>query len=322
MSASSTTRSGFAAIVGAPNAGKSTLTNRLVGEKVSIVTHKVQTTRFQIRAIALLDTSEGNRAQVVLVDTPGIFAPRKQDRLAKSMVHAAWSGADDANAVVHVVDAGAWYRHNRNEGSAQDRLASEDTERVMAGLSQRERKGVLVLNKIDTIPTEETLPIIAHFDQAGGYERIFVVSATKGDGIDDLATYLADAMPEGPLLYPEDQAADIPMRLMAAEITREKLFLRLHDELPYASMVETEKWTDRKDGSVRIDQIIYVRRGTQKGIVLGKGGTTVKDIGAAARKEMEDWLGRRVHLFIFVKVRENWMDDRARYTEAGLEFDV
>lgn len=317
-----TTRSGFAAIVGAPNAGKSTLTNRLVGEKVSIVTHKVQTTRFQIRAIAMLDNSNGGRSQVVLVDTPGIFSPRKQDRLAKSMVHAAWSGADDANAVVHVVDAGAWHRHHSETGSAQDRLASEDTDRVMAGLSRRERMSALVLNKVDMIPTDLVLPMIAHFDLSGNYDRIFVVSATKGDGMEELATYLADAMPEGPLLYPEDQAADIPLRLMAAEITREKLFLRLHDELPYASMVETEKWTERKDGSVRIDQIIYVRRGTQKGIVLGKGGSTVKEIGAAARKEMEAWLGHRVHLFLFVKVRENWMDDRARYTESGLEFDV
>lgn len=316
------TRSGFAAIVGAPNAGKSTLTNRLVGEKVSIVTHKVQTTRFQIRAIALLNASSGERSQVILVDTPGIFAPRKQDRLAKSMVHAAWTGADDANAVVHVVDAGAWHRHSKGEGSAQDRLASEDTERVMAGLKLRQSKSVLVLNKMDSVPTEHLLPLIAHFDRAGAYERIFVVSATKGDGVDDLALYLADIMPEGPALYPEDQAADIPLRLMAAEITREKLFLRLHDELPYMSMVETEKWTERKDGSVKIDQIIYVRRGTQKGIVLGKGGKTAKDIGAAARKEMEDWLGRRVHLFLFVKVRENWMDDKARYTESGLEFDV
>lgn len=316
------TRSGFAAIVGAPNAGKSTLTNRLVGEKVSIVTHKVQTTRFQIRAIAMLTTSAGARAQVVLVDTPGIFEPRKQDRLSKSMVHAAWRGADDSNAIAHIVDAGAWYRNAKGEGSSQDRLSSKDTDRVMAGLAKRQRKAVLVLNKIDTVPTDELLPLIAHFDEAGGYERIFVLSATKGTGVEDLATYLADAMPEGPLLYPEDQAADIPVRLMAAEITREKLFLRLHDELPYASMVETEKWTDRKDGSVRVDQIIYVRRGTQKGIVLGKGGETVKAIGAAARKEMEDWLGRRVHLFLFVKVRENWMEDRARYTEAGLEFDV
>ncbi|MGB3455193.1 MAG: GTPase Era [Litorimonas sp.] len=317
-----TTRSGFAAIVGAPNAGKSTLTNRLVGEKVSIVTHKVQTTRFQIRAIAMLDNSEGGRSQVVLVDTPGIFEPRKQDRLAKSMVHAAWSGADDANAVVHVVDVGAWYRHRKGEGTAQDRLSSEDTDRVMAGLAQRQRKAALVLNKIDTIPTDEVLPAIAHFDEAGGYDRIFVVSATTGDGVGDLAAYLADAMPEGPLLYPEDQAADIPMRLMAAEITREKLFLRLHDELPYHSMVETEKWTDKKDGSVRVDQVIYVRRGTQKGIVLGKGGSTVKEIGAAARKEMESWLGRRVHLFLFVKVRDNWMDDKARYAGTGLEFDL
>lgn len=318
----SKTRSGFVAIVGAPNAGKSTLTNRLVGEKVSIVTHKVQTTRFKIRAIAMLEASDGGQSQVVLVDTPGIFAPRKQDRLAKSMVHAAWSGADDANAVVHVVDAGAWHRHQQGEGDAQDRLACEDTQRVTAGIKLRKGRSVLVLNKIDTVPTDQLLPLIAHFDQAGEYERIFVLSASKGDGVPDLATFLADIMPEGPLLYPEDQAADIPLRLMAAEITREKLFLRLHDELPYASMVETEKWTDRKDGSVKVDQIIYVKRGTQKGIVLGKGGSTVKEIGASARKEMEEWLGRRVHLFLFVKVRENWMDDRARYTESGLEFDV
>ena len=318
-----TTHSGFAAIVGAPNAGKSTLTNALVGEKVSIVTHKVQTTRFQIRAIAMLKTATDGRSQVVLVDTPGIFAPRKQDRLAKSMVHAAWTGADDANVVVHVVDAGAYHRHQIGEGNAQDRLAHEDTARVMEGLTKRESKNaVLVLNKLDTLPVEATLPMIANFDKGSVYERIFVISATTGDGVADLSAYLAEAMPEGPLLYPEDQAADIPMRLMAAEITREKLFLRLHDELPYHSMVETEKWTEKKDGSVKVDQIIYVRRGTQKGIVLGKGGATVKAIGAAARKEMEDWLGRRVHLFLFVKVRENWMDDKARYTESGLEFDV
>jgi GTP-binding protein Era len=315
-------RSGFAAIVGAPNAGKSTLTNQLVGEKVSIVTHKVQTTRFQIRAIAMLSNSHGDRSQVVLVDTPGIFSPRKQDRLAKSMVHAAWTGADDANAIVHVVDAAAWHRHSLGEGQAQDRLAQEDTIRVMEGLKLRQRGAVLVLNKVDAITPEAVLPMIAHFDGQGVYERIFVLSATTGDGVDELSKYLADAMPEGPMLYPEDQAADIPLRLMAAEITREKLFLRLHDELPYASMVETESWAEKKDGSVRVDQVIYVRRGTQKGIVLGKGGSTIKEIGAAARKEMESWLGHRVHLFLFVKVRDNWMDDRARYTETGLEFDV
>ena len=319
----STTRSGFAAIVGAPNAGKSTLTNRLVGEKVSIVTHKVQTTRFQIRAIAMLEGSDGAKSQVVLVDTPGIFEPRKQDRLARSMVHAAWTGADDANAVVHVVDAGAWVHHAAGEGTAQDRLASEDTERVLAGLQKRRKTdAVLVLNKVDTIPPEETLPLIARFNETGAYAGIFIVSATKGDGVGDLAEYLADAMPESALLYPEDQAADIPLRLMAAEITREKLYLRLHDELPYHSTVETEKWTEKKDGSVRIDQVVYVKRGTQKAIVLGKGGATIKAIGASARREMEDWLGRRVHLFLFVKVRENWMDDRARYAESGLEFDL
>ena len=317
---SDTTRSGFAAIVGAPNAGKSTLTNRLVGEKVSIVTHKVQTTRFQIRAIAMLEGSDGAKSQVVLVDTPGIFEPRKQDRLAKSMVHAAWTGADDANAVVHVVDAGAFHRHQIGEGSAQDRLAHEDTDRVMAGLAKRARGNVvLVLNKLDTLPVEATLPMIAKFDEGGVYDRIFVVSATTGDGVADLATHLADAMPAGPLLYPEDQAADIPLRLMAAEITREKLFLRLHAELPYNLAVETEGWEEFKDGSVKVSQVIYVTRSGHKGIVLGKGGDTIKAVNMAARREMSQWLDRKVHLFLFVKVRE-WQADRARYEAMGLNF--
>lgn len=315
-------RAGFAAIVGAPNAGKSTLTNAIVGEKVSIVTHKVQTTRFQIRAIAMLETASGQPSQVVLVDTPGIFSPNESDRLAKSMVHAAWTGADDSNLVVHVVDAPAWLRQAGGEGSAQDRLSVDDTKSVAKGLKKRRSKGYLVLNKVDEIPHEKVLPLIAEFNEMDAYSEIFLTSAKNGEGIKALSTALAEAMPEGPLLYPTDQAADIPSRLMAAEITREKLFLRLHDELPYASMVETEAWKELKSGDVRIEQVIYVRRSSQKPIVLGKQGRTIKDIGASARHEMQNWLGRKVHLFLFVKVREKWKDDQARYTGMGLEFDV
>lgn len=315
-------RAGFAAIVGAPNAGKSTLTNALVGEKVSIVTHKVQTTRFQIRAIAMLETAEGQPSQVVLVDTPGIFSPNESDRLAKSMVHAAWTGADDSNLIVHVVDAPAWLRQASGEGSSQDRLSVDDTKSVAKGLKKRRSKAYLVLNKVDEIPHEQVLPLIAEFNAMEVYSEIFLTSARNGEGIKALSTALAEAMPEGPLLYPTDQAADIPSRLMAAEITREKLFLRLHDELPYASMVETEGWKELKSGDVRIEQVIYVRRSSQKPIVLGKNGRTIKDIGASARHEMQDWLGRKVHLFLFVKVREKWKDDQARYTGMGLEFDV
>ena len=312
------TRAGFAAIIGAPNAGKSTLVNALVGEKVSIVTHKVQTTRFQIRGIAMIGA-----AQVVLVDTPGIFKPKEKDRLSRSMVHAAWSGVDDADAIVHVVDAPAFHRHKIGEGSAQDRLSAEDTERVLAGLKLRGRDHVLLaLNKIDEIERDKLLALITEFDAAGVYRQIFLISALGSDGVDDLGQTLASMMHVGPYLYPPDQAADIPSRLMAAEITREKLFLRLHDELPYASTVETESWKRQKNGDIRIEQVIFVRRDSQKPIVLGKNGRTIKDIGAKARQEMQDWLGCKVHLFLFVKVREKWTDDRARYAESGLEFDV
>ena len=318
-----TNRAGFVAIIGAPNAGKSTLTNALVGEKVSIVTHKVQTTRFQVRGIAMLKTAANDEAQVVLVDTPGIFAPKETDRLAKSMVHAAWTGVGDSDAIVHVVDAPAHHRHKNGEGSAQDRLSVEDTDRVIAGLKLRQQNKVfLALNKIDEMPHDLLLAQIDEFNQQGVYTEIFVVSALNLDGVDTLSKTLAAAMPMGPFLYPPDQAADIPSRLMAAEITREKLFLRLHDELPYASTVETEKWTRQKNGDIRIDQIIYVKRDSQKPIVLGKGGKTIKDIGASARRDMQDWLGQKVHLFIFVKVRDNWQNDKARYVESGLEFDV
>ena len=271
----------------------------------------------------MLETQAGAEAQVVLVDTPGIFAPKHEDRLSRSMVHAAWTGADDANVIVHMVDAPAWLRLQNGEASAQDRLSVDDTKRVQAGLKKRQIKNaILVLNKIDEISHDLLLAVIKEFDALGIYANIFMVSATNGDGVQGLSEHLAELMPQGPFLYPADQAADIPSRLMAAEITREKLFLRLHDELPYASMVETESWQQKKNGDIRIDQVIYVRRDSQKPIVLGKGGKTIKDIGAAARRDMSDWLGRKVHLFLFVKVRSNWKDDKARYNGTGLEFDV
>ena len=310
------TKAGFVAIIGAPNAGKSTLVNALVGEKVSIVTHKVQTTRFQIRGIAMIDDT-----QLVLVDTPGIFAPK--NRLARSMVHTAWTGVDDADAIVHVVDAPAAWRALYGAPTAQDKLALEDTKRVMEGLKlRRHPESYLALNKIDEIEREHLLALIAHYQKPDLYKDIFLISALNKDGVKDMSKRLCDVMKFGPYLYPADQAADIPIRLMAAEITREKLYLRLHDELPYASTVETEKWTDYKDGSVRIDQVVYVRRASQKPIVLGKGGQTIKAIGAQARREMEDWLGCRIHLFLFVKVREKWVDNPERYIQSGLEFDV
>ena len=317
------TRAGFAAIIGAPNAGKSTLVNALVGEKVSIVTHKVQTTRFQVRGIAMLKDKNEASAQVILVDTPGIFKASTDDRLGRSMVHAAWSGVDDSNAVIHVVDGPAYLRVLDETPTAQDKKAHKDTQRVTQGLTTRKMGFIcLALNKIDEIAHDRLLELIAHFKEHSVYEEIFLISALNHDGVDTLSKHLADAMPKGPYLYPEDQAADLPSRLMAAEITREKLYLRLHDELPYASTVETEKWTRQKNGDIRIDQIIYVKRDSQKPIVLGKGGRTIRDIGAAARHDMQDWLGVKVHLFIFVKVREGWTDDRARYAESGLNFDV
>jgi len=239
------------------------------------------------------------------------------------MVHAAWTGADDADAIVHVVDAPAFVRHLKGEGAGQDRLAAEDTERVLEGLRLRDRKNVfLALNKIDEVEREALLEVIAHFNTQEVFDEIFLISALNRDGVDDLSQALVGVLPEGPYLYPPDQAADIPSRLMAAEITREKLFLRLHQELPYASTVETEKWTRQKNGDIRIDQVIYVRRDSQKPIVLGKNGKTIKDIGAKSRLEMQEWLGTKVHLFLFVKVREKWVDDPARYQQAGLEFDV
>ncbi|SDF14838.1 MULTISPECIES: GTPase Era [Thalassobaculum] len=292
---------GFVALLGAPNAGKSTLVNQLVGAKVSIVTHKVQTTRTRIRGIAL----EGD-AQIVLVDTPGIFKPKR--RLDRAMVHAAWAGAGDADVVVLVADA--------RQG------LDDDTMRIIEGLKAAGRKAVLALNKVDDIKREKLLPIAAEFSEAFEFERVFMISALNGNGCADLRTYLAERMAPGPWLYPEDELSDLPMRLMAAEITREKVFLRLHDELPYSATVETDQWTERDDGSVRIDQTLYVERDSQKKIALGKGGQKIKEIGSLARTELEEMLERRVHLFLFVKVRENWQDDRQHLREWGLEWDV
>jgi len=302
-----TTRCGFCAIIGAPNAGKSTLTNALVGSKVAIVSPKVQTTRMTVRGVAM-----AGETQIIFVDTPGIFRPRR--RLDRAMVGAAWAGAEDADAILLVVDA-ADLAANPNSPGARD------TNAILAGLKGgKKKKAALVLNKIDGMKRTDLLPLMERFQAEGVFEDVFLLSALKGDGVGDVASWVAARMPEGPWLYPEDQAADIPMRLLAAEITREKIYHRLHDELPYASAVETEKWEERKDGSVRIDQVIFVQRDGQKGIVLGKGGQTAKIIGELARKEMEELFGRRVHLFLFVKVREDWADNREHYREIGLEF--
>jgi len=302
-----TTRCGFCAIIGAPNAGKSTLTNALVGSKVAIVSPKVQTTRMTVRGVAM-----AGETQIVFVDTPGIFRPRR--RLDRAMVGAAWAGAEDADAILLVVDAADLAANSNSPGA-------RDTNAILAGLKEgKSKKAALVLNKIDGMKRTDLLPMVERFHAEAVFEDVFLLSALKGDGVSDVSAWVAARMPEGPWLYPEDQAADIPMRLLAAEITREKIYHRLHDELPYASAVETEKWEERKDGSVRIDQVIFVQRDGQKGIVLGKGGQTVKTIGELARKEMEDLFGRRVHLFLFVKVREDWADNREHYREIGLDF--
>ena len=302
-----TTHCGFCAIIGAPNAGKSTLTNALVGSKVAIVSPKVQTTRMAVKGVAM-----AGQTQIVFVDTPGIFRPRR--RLDRAMVGAAWAGAEDADAVLLVVDA-ADFALNANSPGARDTAA------IVTGLKESKgKKTALVLNKIDGMKRTDLLPLMEKFHAEGVFEDVFLVSALNGNGVEDVAKWVAARMPPGPWLYPEDQAADIPMRLLAAEITREKIYHRLHDELPYASAVETEKWEDRKDGSVRIDQIIFVQRDGQKSIVLGKGGQTIKIIGELARKEMEDLFGHRVHLFLFVKVREDWAENREHYREIGLEY--
>jgi len=301
------THCGFAAVIGAPNAGKSTLVNALVGTKVAIVSPKVQTTRMNVRGIVM----RGD-AQIVFVDTPGIFRPRR--RLDRAMVGAAWSGAGEADAILLVVDAADLTANATSPGA-------RDTDAIMAGLKEgKGKKTALVLNKIDGMKRTDLLPLVEKFRSEGLFEDIFLVSALKGDGLEALLDWVKARMPEGPWHYPEDEAADIPARLLAAEVTREKLYLRLHDELPYASTVETEKWEERRDGSVKIDQTIYVQRDGQKAIVLGKGGATIKKIGELSRTDLEEMFGRKVHLFLFVKVREDWDQQREHYTEMGLEF--
>jgi len=296
-----TTRAGFVALIGEPNAGKSTLLNRMVGAKVSIVTHKVQTTRTRIRGVALHGES-----QIVFVDTPGLFRPRR--RLDRAMVAAAWGGAADADVVVLLIEA--------------QRGLTEGVRAILDGLREKAggRPVALAINKIDRVKAESLLALAAEMNAAFPFVRTFMISAEKGHGVEDLKAWLAGEMPEGPWLYPEDQIADLPLRMIAAEITREKLTLRLHQELPYELTVETERWEDRPDGSARIDQIVYVAREGHKGIVLGRRGETVKAVGQAARQELEAFLGRKVHLFLTVKVRPGWLEEAERYSEMGLDF--
>jgi GTP-binding protein Era len=316
LSTAETTRAGFAAIIGAPNAGKSTLVNRLVGTKVSIVTQKVQTTRFPVRGVAL----DGD-AQIVLVDTPGIFKPRR--RLDRAMVAAAWGGAEDADAVVHLVDVRAQLAvMDGKDASPADKRAVQDVETIVESLKAADRKVILALNKIDGVKRERLLAAADALFQTGVYSEAFMISAANGSGVDDLKARLAAMMPEGPWLYPEDQSADVPVRVLASEITREKLYLRVHEELPYAAAVETTKFEERKDGSARIEQTIYVERDSQRPIVLGKNGQTLKWIGQKAREELQELLDRPVHLFLHVQVNERWQDDRALYAQFGLEYDV
>ena len=296
------TRCGFIAILGAPNAGKSTLVNQLVGTKVSIVSSKVQTTRTRVLGIAM-----AGDAQLIFIDTPGIFAPKR--RLERAMVSAAWTGAAEADLVALVIDA--------------SRPRDEEVADILEKLKQRGRDTILILNKIDLItPRDKLLALAGEFDATGLFSKIFMVSAQKGDGVSDLITYFAGIVPSGPWMFPEDQVSDMPQRLLAAEITREKVFMHLHQELPYSIAVETESWQERDDGSVRIDQVVYVLRDGQKPIVLGKGGRQIRQIGAEARAELEQLLERTVHLFLHVKVRENWTEQRGHYRDIGLDYDA
>lgn len=296
-----TQRAGFIALIGEPNAGKSTLTNYMVGAKVSIVTHKVQTTRARIRGVAM----EGD-SQLIFVDTPGLFKPRR--RLDRAMVAAAWGGVADADVTVLLIEA--------------HRGVTEGVETILDGLSElpKTRKVALAINKIDRVEAPVLLALTKDMNDRFGFASTFMISAEKGYGIPELRNWLADQVPQGPWLYPEDQIADLPMRMIAAEITREKLTLRLHQELPYQLTVETENWQERKDGSARIDQIIYVARDGHKGIILGHKGETIKAISKSAREELTEFLGRPTHLFLQVKVRENWLEEKERYSEMGLDF--
>ena len=295
-------RAGFVALIGEPNAGKSTLLNKIVGAKVSIVTHKVQTTRTRIRGIAMQGAS-----QIVFIDTPGIFRPRR--RLDRSMVAAAWGGAADADIVVLLIEA--------------QRGLTEGVMAIIDGLKERFPKGTpiaLAINKIDRVQAEVLLALAQKANEAFPFAQTFMISAERGHGVEKLKQWLADEVPAGEWFYPEDQLADLPMRMIAAEMTREKLTLRLHEELPYQLTVETENWEDQPDGSAKINQVIYVARDGHKGIVLGNKGETIKAIGTAARAEIAEFLGRKVHLFLEVKVRPNWLEEPERYTEMGLDF--
>ncbi len=292
-------RCGFVAIIGAPNAGKSTLTNELVGSKVSIVTRKVQTTRSRLRGIAIYD-----ECQAIFVDTPGIFKP--SSRLDKAMVQAAWGGAADADIVLLMVDG--------------QKGITDAVKEILAELASSSYQLILAINKIDLLPRSELLALTAALTADVEFAQVFYISALKGDGLDEMIDYFKAHLPFGPWLYPEDQLTDAPLRFTASEITREKLFLRLHDELPYATTVETTGWQQKKDGSIRVDQVIYVARDSQKKIVLGKNGQAIKSISMASRKELSDILEVNVHLFLFVKVRERWADDPARFREMGLDF--
>ena len=294
-------KSGFVAVIGAPNAGKSTLVNLLVGAKVSIVTHKVQTTRTRVMGIAIKD-----HAQVVFIDTPGIFRPKR--RLDRAMVGAAWLGVEEADETILVIDATVGL--------------NDQNKAILDRLVEQKRKAILVLNKIDLVKREALLALAAAFGEAGIFSDTFMISAKKGDGAWDLLDTVAARMPKGPWLFPEDQLSDMPQMLLAAEITREKLFVNVHQELPYAATVETDLWEATKDGGVKIEQTIYVARDSQKAIVLGKGGQRVKAIGTAAREEIAEILDCPVHLFLFVKVREGWQDDPARYRVWNLDFNV
>ncbi|WP_054008498.1 GTPase Era [Cypionkella psychrotolerans] len=296
------TRAGFVALIGEPNAGKSTLLNRMVGAKVSIVTHKVQTTRTRIRGVAM----EGV-AQIVFVDTPGLFRPRR--RLDRAMVKAAWGGAADADLIVLLIEA------NRGLTEGVATIIDRMKDQVPQGQAV-----ALAINKIDKVKAEVLLALAEKMNEAFPFAKTFMISAEKGYGVKDLREWLGEQIPDGPWFYPEDQIADLPMRMIASEMTREKLTLRLHEELPYQLTVETEKWEDKPDGSTRIDQIIYVSRDGHKGIVLGNKGETIKSIGQAARADISEFLGRTVHLFLQVKVRENWQDEPERYSEMGLDF--
>ncbi|SEN69171.1 GTPase Era [Bradyrhizobium sp. OK095] len=293
------TRCGFVALIGAPNVGKSTLVNALVGAKVTIVSRKVQTTRALIRGIVI-----ENNAQIILVDTPGIFLPKR--RLDRAMVSTAWSGAHDADLVCVLLDAKAGI--------------DEEAEAILTKVASVKHEKILVINKVDLVQREKLLALAQAANERMPFAKTFMIAAISGDGVDDLRTTLAEIVPPGPFLYPEDQMSDAPMRQLAAEITREKIFRKLHQELPYQSTVETDKWEERKDKSVRIEQTIFVERESQRKIVLGAGGATIKSIGADSRKELAEIVGVPVHLFLFVKVRENWGDDPDRYREMGLEF--